>query len=83
MDTLYFFEDGGVLDHTHTKKFICSPIFIQDIVRVLSELFHVCPNKHLTKFDEVAMFFIIDFDNTPRVSSTTNHATIRSVYKPI
>jgi hypothetical protein len=82
-DTLDLLEHGRVLGHTHAEQFLCSPIFIEDIVRVFSQLLHICANKHLSKLDEITVLFIIHFNNTPRILTSANLATVGGVYKPV
>ena len=69
---LDLFEYRRVLSNTHAKKLLRSPVLVEEVVGILPELFHVCTNEHLAKFDEVAVFFVIDFDNTPRILASTN-----------
>ena len=40
------------------------------------ELFHVSSDEHLTKFDEIAMIFVVDFDRSPGVRSSSYLTTI-------
>ncbi len=35
-------------------------------------------NQHLTKFDEITMTFVVDFDRSPRIGSSSDFAAIRS-----
>jgi hypothetical protein len=44
---------------------------------MLLELFHVCADKHLAQLDEVAVFLVVDFDDTPWVATAADLATIR------
>ena len=69
---LDLFEYRRVLSNTHAKKLLRSPVLVEEVVGILPELFHLCTNEHLAKFGEVALFFVIDFDNTPRILASTN-----------
>jgi hypothetical protein len=40
------------------------------------QLLHVRPDKHLPEFDKIAMFFLVDFDDSPWIGSTSGHAII-------
>ncbi len=34
------------------------------------QLFHVCADEHLSELDKIAVLFVVDFDDTPRVATT-------------
>ena len=36
----------------------------------------MCSNEHLPEFDEVAVFLVVDFDDTPRVCPTSDFSPI-------
>lgn len=60
------------MSNTHAKELLRSPVLVEEVVGVLPELFHVRTNKHLAKFDKVAMVFVIDFNDTPRIFTSTD-----------
>lgn len=43
------------------------------------QLFHVCPDQHLSQLDKVAVVLVIDLDDTPRICSSTDAPAISSV----
>lgn len=67
-----------ILSNSHSQQFLTPVILVQRLVRVFLQLFHVGTDQHLSQFDEIAMLFVVDFDSTPRVSSTSHLTTIRS-----
>lgn len=46
---------------------------------MLLELFHVSSDQHLSEFDKVAVFLVVDLDHTPWVTTTANLATFRGL----
>ena len=71
-----FFEDTWGLGNAHLGELLGAIVLVEDIVGVLFEFFHVCADKHLAQLDKVAVFFIVDFDHTPWVSSAAHLAPI-------
>lgn len=78
-----FLEDGVVLDDTHRGELLRSPVFVKDIVGVLPELFHVCPDEHLSELDKVAVILIVDLNDTPWVRSSSDGASVNSLDLPV
>jgi hypothetical protein len=66
------------LSDAHAHQLLRSPVFIEDIIRILSELLHICPDKHLPQFDEITVFLVVHLDDTPGVRPPTNLPAIRS-----
>jgi hypothetical protein len=75
---LDLFEDRRVLSDTHAYQLLRSPVLVENVVRVLPELFHICPDEHLPQFDEITVLLVIHLDNTPGVSTAANLPPIRS-----
>ena len=85
---LDFFEDSLVLFNTHTHQFIAAIILIKNITRLFLQFFHVgsitlasaggriIPNEHLSQFDEIAMFFIVYFNDTPWIFSCADDPAV-------
>jgi len=69
-------EDTRVLRHTHAEQLFRPPVFIENVVGVLPEFLHVRSYKHLAKLDKVAMFLVIDFDDTPWVRPPANMSVV-------
>jgi hypothetical protein len=68
------------LSDTHAEEFFGPPVFIENIISILSEFFHVRSDEHLSELDEVTMLLIIHFNDTPWVCSSTNFEAIRGVH---
>ena len=76
---LDFFEDCLVLFDAHTHQFVAAVILVKNIASLLLQFFHVrstlakprgiIPNKHLSQFDKVAVFFVVHFDDAPGILS--------------
>jgi hypothetical protein len=43
---------------------------------VLLELFHVSADQHLAQFDKVAVFLVVDLNDTPRIATTAHFTAI-------
>jgi len=71
------------LGDTHTEKFLCPPVFVKDVIRILPQLFHVCSDQHLTELDEVTVILVVDLHNTPRIRTTTDFAAISRRNDPV
>ena len=69
-------EHARVLCDTHAEQFLCSPVFVKDVIRILPQFLHVCADKHLAELDKVAMLFVVYFYDTPRVFTTTDMTTV-------
>lgn len=80
---LDLFEYRRVLGNTHAKEFLCPPIFVQHVVGVLPELLHVRPDKHLAELNEVTMFLVVNFNNTPGIHTSTDLSAVRSGNNPV
>jgi hypothetical protein len=78
-DSLDLLEDIRVLDNAQGLEFIRSPVLVKDSVCVLLQLLHVCANEHLPKFDEIAVVFVVNLGNSPRIGTAPNSASIRSL----
>jgi len=46
---------------------------------VLSELLHICSDEHLAKLNEVTVLFIVDFNDTPGIGTSTDLTTRRGI----
>lgn len=73
-------EDGGILSNTHTQKFFRSPVLVEHVVSVLTEFLHVSTDEHLSKLHKVAVVFIVNLDDTPRIRTSADLTTIGSYY---
>lgn len=62
--------------HTKRLKLVGSVVFVEEVVGVLLELFHVCSDEHLAKLDKVAVLLVVHFDDTPRVLAAPNLAAL-------
>jgi hypothetical protein len=60
-------EHARVLGNAHTDQFVRSPVLVEDIVGVLAKLFHVGADEHLAELDKIAVFFVVDLNDTPRI----------------
>lgn len=69
-------EDTWVLRDTHLDELVCSVVLIEEVVGVLLELFHVGPDEHLAELNEVAVFLIVDLNDTPWVLTTAHLAPV-------
>lgn len=75
---LDFLENGMILSDSHSQQFLTPIVLVQCLVRVFLQLFHVSPDQHLSQLDEVAVFFIVDFDRSPRVRTSSYLSTVGS-----
>lgn len=80
---LDLFEYRGILSNTHAEKLLCSPILIENIISILAQFLHVRPNKHLAELDKVTVILVVNLDDTPWVSTTTDVTAIGSLDKLI
>ena len=71
-------EDTRILLHAHGREFLGPVVFVQEVVGVLLELFHVRADKHLSKLDKITVFLVVNLDDTPWITAPTNFATISS-----
>ena len=78
LDSLDLLEHARVLRDAHAEQFLRTPVLVQNIARVLSQLFHVGANQHLSQFDEITVVLVVDLDDTPWIDSSPNFTTIRS-----
>ena len=69
-------EYAGVLRHTHGEQLVGTVVLVELVVGVLLELLHVGSDEHLAKLNEVTVLLVIDLDDTPRVGTTADLATI-------
>lgn len=69
-------EYALVLGNTHRFELLRSVILVQDVVGVFAQLFHVRSDEHLSEFDKVAVGFIVNLDDSPRVCSATDVSSI-------
>ena len=83
MHGLDLLEDALILDNTHVEQLLCSPVLVENVVRELAELLHVSTDEHLAELDEVAVVFVVDLNDTPRVRTTANLAAIWSLDNPV
>jgi hypothetical protein len=75
---LDFLEYTGILRYTHAEQLFRSPVFIKDVIGILPELLHVRSYKHLAELDKVAVLFVVNFDDTPRVGPTADFSAVWS-----
>jgi len=75
---LDFLEYGMILSDSHSQQFLTPIVLVQLLVRVFLQLFHVSSDQHLSQLDEIAMFFVVDFDRSPRVRTSSYLSTIGS-----
>lgn len=71
-------EHAWVLGDSHLGKLLGTVVLVENVVGVLLELFHVIADEHLAELDEIAVLFVVDLDDTPRVATTADLATVRS-----
>ena len=69
-------ENAGILRDAHSDQLVCPIVLVKVVVGVLLELLHVSANEHLAQLDEVAVFLVVHLDDTPRVATTTDLASI-------
>jgi len=74
---LGLFEHALILRHTHRTQLLRSVVLVQHVVCVLSQLLHVRSDEHLSELDKVAVILIVDFNDTPRIRSTSNLSAVR------
>jgi hypothetical protein len=77
---LDFPEDTGILSNAHAEELLASPVFIQHVIRVLSKLLHVGSDEHLAKLNEVTVFLIVDFNDTPRIGTPTDLTSVSGIH---
>ena len=70
-------EDGGILCNTHTQQLFCSPVLIENVVSVLSQLLHVGANEHLSELHKIAVVLVVHLNDTPGVRTSADLATVR------
>jgi len=61
-----------ILGNSHRQELITPVPLVEHVVGVFSELLHVRSNQHLPQFDEIAVFLVVNFDDSPRVGSTSD-----------
>lgn len=76
--SLDLLEDARILVDTHSDQLFTPVTFIQDIVGVFPQLFHVGVNQHLAELDEITVTLVVDLDRSPGVSTTSDVSTIGS-----
>jgi hypothetical protein len=76
---LDFLEYAMVLRDSHGHQFLRSVPFIERIVCILLQFFHVRSDEHLSQLDKVAVVFIVDFNDAPWVCTASDLATVRRV----
>lgn len=76
--SLDLLEDARILVDTHSDQLFTPVTFIQDVVGVFPQLFHVGVNQHLTELDEIAVTLVVDLDRSPGVSTTSDVSTVGS-----
>lgn len=69
-------EDGGVLSNTHASELLGSIIFVQGVVGVFLELFHVGSDEHLAQLHEIAVLLVVNLNETPGVLASSDLTTI-------
>lgn len=82
-DLLDLLEDALVLNDTHAEHLLRTPVLVQHIVGVLAELLHVGANEHLAQLHEIAVILVVDLDDTPRISTTTNFTVVCGLDKVV
>lgn len=65
-----------VLGNTHTEQLVATVVLVQHVVGVLPQFLHVRPDQHLPELDKVAVLLVVDLDDTPRIRTSTDDATI-------
>jgi len=78
-DPLDFLEYAMVLRYSHGHQFLRSVPLIERIVCILLQFLHVRSDEHLSELDKVAVVFIVDFNDAPRVCTASDLATVRGV----
>jgi hypothetical protein len=73
-------EDGGILSNTHTQKLFCSPVLIENVVGVFSQLFHVGANEHLSELHKIAVVLVVHLNDTPRIRTSADLTTVGGDY---
>lgn len=76
--SLDLLEDARILADTHSDQLFTPVAFIQDVVGVFPQLFHMGVNQHLTELDEIAVTLVVDLDRSPGVSTTSDVSTVGS-----
>jgi hypothetical protein len=66
------------LSHPHAHQLLRSPVFVENVIGILSEFFHICPDKHLSQFDEITVLLVIHLDNSPRIRAPAYLSAIGS-----
>jgi hypothetical protein len=80
---LYFLEDTRVLRHTHAEQLFRPPVLVENVIGILPEFLHVSPYEHLAKLDKVAMVFVVNLDDTPRIGPPADMMAARRHDDPI
>ena len=65
-----------ILGDAHSQQLLATVVLVKDVIGMLSELFHISSDEHLAKFDEVAVLLVVHLDNTPRIGTAPNLATV-------
>ena len=65
-------EYAWILSNTHSGELLGSVVLVESIVRVLLELLHVCSDQHLAQLDKVAVLLVVDLDDTPWVTTSSD-----------
>ena len=68
---LRLLEYALILGDAHCPQLLRPVVFVQHVVRVLPQLFHVCTDEHLPKLDEIAVCFVVHLYGAPWIGSTT------------
>jgi hypothetical protein len=76
--SLDLLENTRILVDTHSDQLFTPVAFIQDVVGVFPQLFHMGVNQHLTELDEIAVTLVVDLDRSPGVSTTSDVSTVGS-----
>jgi hypothetical protein len=73
-------EHAWILSDTHSGELLRSVVLIQRVVGMFLELFHMCSDKHLAKLNEVTVLLVINFNDTPWVTTSTDLAAVGTGY---
>lgn len=71
------------MSNAHAEELLCSPVLVENVIGILAQLLHVGSDEHLAELDEIAVLLIVNLNDTPGVSTTTDVATIMSLDKLI
>lgn len=72
-------EHSLILSYTHRSKLLRPIVLIEDVIGVFPQLLHVSSNEHLTKLDEIAVRFVVNFNHTPWISPSPCLTTVGEV----